>query len=212
MVGLGQAEAADDLAGREPRQVFAPLRLGAVGVDRIHHQRRLHREHRAIAGIDPLDLARDQPVGDIAEPGAAIVLRQRRAEQPERAHLGHDLAVEALLAKGGEHARKQLLLRIAARGVAHHALVLGQLAFELERVLPVVAGGAGRRRARPGTVGSAVFAAGRGVLWVMGRFIERRRGGAIAPPARPAAAARGLGPDRAVAAAAGFRYLGRTRP
>ena len=60
----------------------------------------------------------------------------RRAEQPERAHLGDDLAVEPLLAVGGEHAREQFVLRIAARGVAHHALFLGQLAFEIERVRP----------------------------------------------------------------------------
>ena len=35
-----------------------------------------------------------------------------------------------------EHARKQLLLRIVARGVAHHALFLGQFAFEVERIVP----------------------------------------------------------------------------
>ena len=118
-----------------------------IGVDRIHHQRGLHRHHRAVAGIDALDLARDQPVGDGAEAGAAVLLRQRGAEQAELAHLGDDLAVEALLAVGGEHARKQLVLRIAARAVAHHALLLGQLAFEVERVLPVE-GGVGDRRGR----------------------------------------------------------------
>ena len=45
-----------------------------------------------------------------------------------------------LLAIGVEHARHQLVLRIVARGVAHHALFLGQLAFEIERVLPVEVG------------------------------------------------------------------------
>ncbi len=43
VIGFGQAEAADSLAGRKLRQIFATLRLGAIGVDRIHHQRRLHR-------------------------------------------------------------------------------------------------------------------------------------------------------------------------
>ena len=62
------------------------------------------------------------------------------AEQAQRAHLGHDVAVEALLAVGREHAREQLVLRIAARGVAHHALLLGELAFEVERILPVERG------------------------------------------------------------------------
>ena len=62
VVGLGKAEAADPFAGRELRQVFLALRLSAIGVDRIHHQRRLHAHHRAIAGVDVLDLARDQSV------------------------------------------------------------------------------------------------------------------------------------------------------
>ena len=79
VIGLGEAEAADEFAGRELRQIFAPLRLAAVGVDRVHHQRRLHRHRRAIAGIDALDLARDQAVGDIAEAGAAVFLRDGRA-------------------------------------------------------------------------------------------------------------------------------------
>ncbi len=67
-------------------------------------------------------------------------LRQRRAEEAKRAHLGDDLAVEALVAIGRDHARKKLLLRIGARGVAHHALLVGQLAFEVEGVLPVERG------------------------------------------------------------------------
>ena len=45
VIGFSQPEAADGFAGRELRQIFAALRLGAVGIDRIHHQRRLHR-HR----------------------------------------------------------------------------------------------------------------------------------------------------------------------
>ena len=137
VVGLGQAEAADEFAARELRQIFAPLRLAAIGVDRVHDQRRLHRHRRAIAGIDALDLARDQPVGDIAEAGAAVFLGDGRAKEAERAHLAHHRRIVALVAKRFEHARKQLLLRIVARGVAHHALFLGQLAFEIERIVPL---------------------------------------------------------------------------
>src|SRR5437016_10740172 len=50
-----------------------------------------------------------------------------------------------LLAEGFEHAREQPLLRIAARGVAHHALLVRELALELERVLPVELSLLGRR-------------------------------------------------------------------
>ncbi len=93
-VGLGQAEAADQLASGQPRQPFALLLFGAVGVDRVHDERRLDAHRRAIAAVDPLDLARHQPVADIIEAGAAIFGRDRRPEQAELAHLGHDLAVE----------------------------------------------------------------------------------------------------------------------
>ena len=136
VVGLGEAEAADELAAGELRQIFAALRFRAVIVDRVHDQRRLHRHRRAVAGIDPLDLARDQAVGDIAEAGAAVFFRDGRAEQAERAHLADDRRIVAFVAERLEHARKQLVLRIVARGVAHHALFFGQLALKVERVVP----------------------------------------------------------------------------
>src|SRR5262249_2007701 len=69
-----------------------------------------------------------------------IRFRYGRPEQAERAHVGDDGAIEALLAIVHEHAREQLVLGIAARGVAHHALFLGELAFEVERILPVERG------------------------------------------------------------------------
>ena len=140
VIGLGQAEAADDLARCELRQILLALRLAAIGEDRVHDERGLHRHGRAVAGIDALDLARDQPIGDIAEPGAAVLFRDGGAEQAERAHLGDDGAVEALLAVVQQHAREQLVLRVAARGVAHHALFFRELALEIERILPVERG------------------------------------------------------------------------
>ena len=136
-VRLGQAEAADQLGLGELGQILPLLRLAAVGVDRVHHQRRLHRQRRAIAGIDALHLARDQAVGDIAQARAAVFLRDGRAEQAVRAHLGQQLLVDLLLAPGEAHARHQLVLREVAHAVADHALFFGQLAFEIERVLPV---------------------------------------------------------------------------
>ena len=136
-VGLGQAEAADPFAGRELGQIFLPLLLGAVGIDRIHDEARLDRHRRAVAAVDPLDRARDQAVADIAEAGAAIFVRDGRAEQPELAHLAHDLAVEALVEIGRGDARLQLLLRIAFGRVADEPLLVGQLMIEIERIRPV---------------------------------------------------------------------------
>src|SRR5689334_14600101 len=79
-VGLGEAEAAHPLAAAQLRQVGLALRLGAEVPDRVHHQRRLHREGRAIAGIHPLHLARDQAVAHVVDAGAAIAF-ERGAEK-----------------------------------------------------------------------------------------------------------------------------------
>ncbi len=136
-IRLGQAEAADPLAGGELGQVFLALVLVAIGVDRVHHQRGLHRVHRAIAGIDALDLARHQAIGDVAGIGAAIFFRQRDADQAKLAHLVEDLAVGLLFEIGLDDARLQLVLRIGARGVADHALVFGELFVEQERIVPL---------------------------------------------------------------------------
>jgi hypothetical protein len=110
----------------------------------VHDERGLHGHGRAVARIDAFDLAGDEPVGDIARARAAIVLRQRGAQQPEFAHLVHDLAVEALVAEGRDDARHQPLLGIGPRGVADHALVLRELLLEMKRVLPVEGGLRGR--------------------------------------------------------------------
>jgi 3'-phosphoadenosine 5'-phosphosulfate sulfotransferase (PAPS reductase)/FAD synthetase len=106
-------------------------------VNRVHDEARLDRHRRAIAAVDPLDRAGDQSVADIAKSGAAIFVGDRRAEQPQRAHLAHDLAVEPFLHISGGHARLQLLLGIALRRVADEPLLVGQLVIEIERVLPV---------------------------------------------------------------------------
>jgi hypothetical protein len=74
----------------------------------MHHQRGLHRQGGAIAGIDAFQFARDQAVGDVAQPRAAVLLRDRGTEQAERAHLGQQLLVDGLVAPGD-----------AARGMAN---------------------------------------------------------------------------------------------
>src|SRR5262249_5124384 len=91
-VGLGQAEAADPFALRQLRQVLLSLRLGAVGMDRVHDEARLHAHGRAVAAVDALDFAGDEAVADIVHAGAAIAL-DGRAEQAELAQLVHDRAV-----------------------------------------------------------------------------------------------------------------------
>ncbi len=134
-VGFGEAETTHPFAASELGEELGTLCLRAEGVDRIHHQRGLHRKRAAVAGIDPLDLARDQPVGDVADIGAAIA-RERGPEKPHLAHLVHDGAVEDFVPIGLEHAGEELLLGESVCRVADGAFLLGELVFEAERVIP----------------------------------------------------------------------------
>ena len=84
VVRLGEAEAADPFAAGELRQVLLLRRLVAEFEDRQHDQRGLHAHHRAVARIDALDLARDEAVADVVQLRAAVLRRDRRAEQAER--------------------------------------------------------------------------------------------------------------------------------
>jgi hypothetical protein len=96
-IWFGEAKAADPFSRGKPWQILAALSRAAIGIDCMHHERRLHTHHRTIAAIGALDLAGGKPAGDMAEPGAAILLRNRRTEQPNAAHPRHDLAIETLL-------------------------------------------------------------------------------------------------------------------
>ncbi|MNN05285.1 hypothetical protein D3C81_1180410 [compost metagenome] len=137
MVRLGQAKAADPLAGGQLGQVLLLLRFGAEFIDRHHHQRRLHAHHRAVARIDALDFTGDQAVADIVQAGAAVLLGDGRAEQAQFAHLAEDLDVGLLVAERLQHARHQLVLAVRGGGVTHGAFVGGQLLVEQQGIGPV---------------------------------------------------------------------------
>ena len=137
MVRLGETEATNPLAAGELRQVLPALRFRPIGADREHHERALHAHHRSVTGVDARDLARDEAIADVAEPRAAVLLRQRRAEQTQRPHLAEDRGVALFVAKRLRHARHQLVLRVRARRFAHHPLVFAQLLIEQQRVGPV---------------------------------------------------------------------------
>ena len=135
MVRLGEAEAPDDLAGREPGQEALLLLLGAVRVDRVHDQARLHAHHRPVAAVHALELAGDEPVADVVHPRAAVTL-QGRAEHPQLSHLVDDAAIELLVAVRFQDSRHELVLRVGARHVADVSLVLGELVVEVQGVFP----------------------------------------------------------------------------
>jgi hypothetical protein len=143
VIRFGQAKTADPLAGGELRQVFGLLRIRAEFVDGHHHQRRLHRHHRAVAGIDALHFTRDQPVAHVVEARAAVFLGNGRSQQPEFAHFTEDFDVGLLMPERFQHARLQPVLRIGCGGFAHHAFFFGELLIEQQRVFPVKLRGVG---------------------------------------------------------------------
>jgi hypothetical protein len=123
------------------------------------------REDCTLIAVDGLDLPGDQAVGDVAHARAAVLLRDRRAEEAQASHLGHDLAVEALVGIGADHARQQLVAGIVARRLADHALVLAETAREIEGIVPAkgLDGVSGiERHGDSSPLVAAVYAAARG--------------------------------------------------
>jgi len=145
--------------------LFGPHAAQLGHKKRIPYRARLHRHGRAIAAVHPLDLARDQAVAHVVHARAAIGLGQRAAQQAERAHLGNDLAIEALVAIGLDNARHEPGLGIVPRAVADHALVLGELSLERHGMRPRAPGQAAARTLCP----------------------ERAQAGSTRPRARPPA-------------------------
>ncbi len=140
MVRFGQPEGADELTRGEARQIFHALFFRAIGIDRIHHQRRLDAERRPITGIDMFDRARDQAVANVVDAGAAVLFGNGRAEEAEFTHFIEDFTVERFIAERFQHPRHQLVLGVGMGGFGDHALVLGQLTDKIERVFPIELG------------------------------------------------------------------------
>ena len=90
-VGLGEAEAADRLAGVHRRQPALLLLLGAPAPDREHRERALHRDRAADARVARLELEAGEAVGDGARAREAVAL-EVHPEEAELAELGDQLA------------------------------------------------------------------------------------------------------------------------
>ena len=103
----------------------------------MHHQRVLHAHGRPITRIHPLNFARRQPIGHITHARPAMRFRGHNTEQPLGTHLGHDLAVKSLGFKSLFHARRKLIFSKTAHTIPDHALILAEMAFQIERVFPV---------------------------------------------------------------------------
>src|SRR5690606_33893473 len=86
----------------------------------------------------------DQAVADPVEAGAAVLLRQRRAEQSHLRDLGYQLLREPALVEGVADDRQHALVGEPGHGVLHCALLLAEQGADVEQVVRVQGhGGAG---------------------------------------------------------------------
>ena len=132
-VGLGEAEAAELLAGGQLRQPVVLLLVGAEGVDRIHDQRRLHADEAADAGVAALQLLHDQAVLDIGHAGAAVAF-DGRAEEAQFAHGLDQFAREAAVAIALLDDGNEVVFDKVAGGVASEALFFREQVVESEKI------------------------------------------------------------------------------
>mmetsp|Transcript_23358 Transcript_23358/g.40746 ORF Transcript_23358/g.40746 Transcript_23358/m.40746 type:complete len:249 (+) Transcript_23358:170-916(+) len=136
-IGLGQTKTANPLARRQFWQVFLALFFRTVGINRIHHQRTLHRHHRTIATVNALHFARHQTIGDVTRTNPTVFLWDSGPEKAHFSHFGKDRWISLFVFVGSHHTRRQLFVAIGTRCIPHHALVFFQLAFNQKRVFPV---------------------------------------------------------------------------
>ncbi len=136
-VRFGQAETANQVARTQARQVFFALVLRAVGIDRVDHQRALHRHHRPVSAVHPFDFARDQTIGDVSRAQPAVFFGHGHAQQPGLAHFGKDFGRDGFFGIGLNDARGQFCVGKGACGVAQHAFIFAQLVFDAKGIFPV---------------------------------------------------------------------------
>ncbi len=137
-VRFGQPEAADDLAGRHPRQPLLLLLLGAEAPDRVHGERALDGDQGADAGVGGLQLQAGQAVLDGGGTRAAVA-GQGHPERAEGAQLAGeftDAGQFAALVPVGD-LRQDTLGGPAADGVPDGTVLVGQQVVEAQGVAGV---------------------------------------------------------------------------
>ena len=132
-VGLGQPEAADDLARVHRRQPALLLLLGARTPDREHRERALHGDGAAHAGVAGLELHARQPVGDGARAWKAVARRGAfRAARASRAR--EELAREDALLEPVADLVEDVVAHELADGVADRPLLVVEEGVDREVV------------------------------------------------------------------------------
>ena len=131
--GLGQAEAAQLLAAGERREPGVLLLVGAEGVDGIHHERGLHADEAAEAGVAAFQFLHHQAVFDVGHAGAAVAL-EVGAEEAELAHQGTSSRGKRSVRKHSSMMGIEVVFDEIARGAADEQLVFGEGGIEMKKV------------------------------------------------------------------------------
>src|SRR6185436_17705561 len=132
-VGLGEAEAADDLAPGHPWEPALLLLLGAELPDREHAERPLDAHERPEPAVPGLELQARQAVADGVR-ARALVAGEVHPEQPHRTELLGDFQRELPRLEPGLDAGEDALAHPVADGVADRALLVREETIEIQEI------------------------------------------------------------------------------
>ena len=133
--GLGHRQRADMLAGDQSGQVALLLLRRAPAMDLVDAEVGVGAVGQADRGRGAADLLHRDAMGEIAHVGAAVLLLDRDAMKPQFAHGRPQVDRELVLLIDLRGARRDLLGREAAHGVAQHVDVRPQAVIQVDGVL-----------------------------------------------------------------------------
>ena len=130
---LGEAERTDDFAPRHARQVALLLLFAAVREDRVHAERRLHRDETAQARIAAFEFLADEAIAHGVHARTAEAL-ERAAEQAEPRELTDQFFRKGVILEMRPDDRQHGVVDEARHGVLHHALLFGERGADVVQV------------------------------------------------------------------------------
>ena len=186
---LGQAEAAELLALCHRLEVARVLLVAPELEERQRVQADVHRDQRAERRLAPLDLLADQRLAHVVEARAAVLGRDRRAQQPQLGHALDDAHVEVVVDVVLLRHRQDASVDELTHGLLDRALLVVQVEVHgPPRAAPF--GGHPNGTVRPGEARAASPRTSRGLRRGRAAADRRRRAGRPRPRSRP----RGLVP------------------
>src|SRR5690606_6572216 len=132
VVRLCETKASQPLSTRKLWKIFLTLLFAAVCIDRIHHERTLHRRSRTHAAVATLELLHHQAITGVIESATAVFRRNRWTETTQITQLLHNLLRKLSLLCIVFNDRRNLLLHIIAHHFTYVALLLGEQFIDIK--------------------------------------------------------------------------------